>query len=176
MDITFLEATVQKFYTCGIAKSTDRTYTSAKKRFLKFCLTYNITLFSASETTLCLFVSYLAKEGLHYQSIRAYLSALRHLYISQGQPDPFTQNKFPRLQYVLKGVHRCEGPAETRVRLPITPTILAYLREAWSQQGDSSGQHAVLVFFFCLPKGRGIHRLNGTRHFIYTETRRHYSG
>ena len=149
MDITSLEATVQKFYTCGIAKSTDRTYTSAKKRFLKFCLTYNITPFPASETTLCLFVSYLAEEGLRYQSIRAYLSALRHLYISQGQPDPFTENRFPRLQYVLKGVHRCEGPAEPRGRLPITPTILPYLREAWSQQGDSF-EHCMLWAACCL--------------------------
>ena len=109
MDLPSLEAAVQSYYGCGIASSTNRTYNSAKKRFITFCINYNLSPFPVSQTILCLFVSFLAKEGLQYQSIRAYLSAIRHLYISQGHPDPFAESNFPQLEYVLKGVRRSQG-------------------------------------------------------------------
>ena len=39
------------------------------------------------------------------------------MYISLGHSDSFTGNQFPQLQYVLKGIHRQEGPSLSRVRL-----------------------------------------------------------
>ena len=134
MDLPSLEGAVQAYYGCGIAESTTRTYNSAKRRYIEFCIQFGLTPFPASEAVLCLFVSFLAKQGLQYQSIRAYISATRHLYISQGQSDPFAGNNFPRLQYVLKGIWRSHPQARSNRRLPITPAILAGLRSVWSQE------------------------------------------
>ena len=147
MDLPSLEAAVQSYYGCGIASSTNRTYNSAKKRFITFCMNYNLSPFPVSQMILCLFVSFLAKEGLQYQSIRAYLSAIRHLYISQGHPDPFAESNFPQLEYVLKGVRRSQGPAKSRERLPITPTILSYLHDVWSKEGQA--YEACLLWAAC---------------------------
>ena len=78
----------------------------------------------------------MATQGLKHQSIRTYLSALRHFYISWGYPDPFTHNLLPRLNYVLKGIHRAERPTRfSDRRLPILPSTLEALLDAWSTDG-----------------------------------------
>ena len=133
MDLARLETTVQGFYSQGLARSTNRTYESAKRRFLNFCSLTSLPPVPASEAVLCLYASHLAKEGLRHQSIRTYLSALRHLYISLGHPDPFAHNQFPRLSYVLKGIHRSEGASRPQDRrLPILPSTLEALWGVWS--------------------------------------------
>ena len=86
-----------------------------------------------NEVTLCRFVASLHADSLSYQTIRCYLSALRHLQIMQGLPDP-SITSFPRLEYVLKGLRR-EGPLRSRgQRLPITPEILRKIYGRWSQE------------------------------------------
>ena len=99
-----------------------KTYSSAQKRYLSFCSVYGITPLPLSEMSTCLFASFLAHQGLKSQSISAYLSALRHLQISAGFSPP-QRAVWPRLQYVLRGIARCQpGPSDRR--LPITATIM----------------------------------------------------
>ena len=76
-----------------------------------------------TEQVLCMFVAHLGAESLAYQTLKCYLSAIRHLSIMAGQGDPFGPGKFPVLQYVLKPV---------KPRLPITPEILRQLNNQWA--------------------------------------------
>ena len=67
-----------------------------------------------------------------------YLSAVRHLQIAEGLPDPFRGAMgMPRLQYVLRGVkkHESESGSGTRERLPVTPCILLQIRSVWEPTG-----------------------------------------
>lgn len=102
-----------------------KTYMSAQKRYLSFCSAYNIPPLPLSELTTCLFASFLAHQGLKSQSISAYLSALRYLQVSNGLDAPCRAN-WPRLQYVLKGIARCQ-PTSSRQRLPITANIMSQI-------------------------------------------------
>lgn len=71
-------------------------------------------------------------ESVNWGTIRSYLSALRFYQISAGLPDPSLTN-FPRLPYVLKGVHK-KKPDHTRPRrLPITPDLLRKMYAVWSR-------------------------------------------
>ena len=74
----------------------------------------------------------MGREGLKHKTIKSYLSAVRHLHIAEGVPDPFQLPRH-RLEYILKGVKRCEaekGP-EGRDRLPISPDILRKIKTSW---------------------------------------------
>ena len=98
---------------------------------MTFCHETGLPPLPLSEHTLCLFVAHLAQQNLQHSSIRTYLSSLRHLQISAGLPNPFTQDAFPRLTYVLRGLKRT-SPSQPDKRLPITPEILEILRRHWS--------------------------------------------
>ena len=127
----------------------NRTYTSAKRRFLSFCSAHNIPPVPIAESTLCLYAGYLARQDLRHQIIRTYLSAVRHYYITQGFPNVFADNQFPRLQY--EGVHRAEGPSDSSdKRLPITPTILGTLLEVWSVNDKDRFESSMLWAACCL--------------------------
>ena len=86
----------------------------------------------ASEAVLCRFVAFLGREGLKHRTIKSYLSAVRHLHIAEGVPDPFQLSRH-RLEYVLRGVKRCksEKGSEGRERLPISPDILRRIKTSW---------------------------------------------
>ena len=74
---------------------------------------------------------YLAKFGLAYSSIKTYLSAMRHFYISHGLAAPDLV-AMPKLSLVERGIRRAKSTEQGRIRLPITPTILRQLRVLWS--------------------------------------------
>ena len=101
------------------------SYMSAQKRYLTFCSIYNIPPLPLSESSTCLFAAFLAHQGLKSQTISCYLSALRHLQVSNGLDAP-KRADWPRLQYVLKGIARCQ-PNTTKRRLPITAKIMAQI-------------------------------------------------
>lgn len=65
-------------------------------------------------------------QAVEYTTVRAYLSAVRHLHISQGLANPMENAH--QLELVLKGVKRGKPKGRDR-RLPITPLILL---EIWS--------------------------------------------
>ena len=83
-----------------------------------------------------------------YQSIRSYLSAVRHMQIEHGGPDPALAT-FPRLEYALKGVRRNGAPKQTRNRLPITPELLLKIHTLWSKEPPHHDR-TMLWAAFCL--------------------------
>ena len=54
--ITKLEQRVQHYFAKGLADSTLRTYTSAHKRYLRFCVAGSMIAIPATEQVLCCFV------------------------------------------------------------------------------------------------------------------------
>ena len=85
-----------------------------------------------NEHTLCQFAATLSLS-VGWQTIRSYISALRYYQISYGLPDPSLQS-FPRLSYVLRGIHRSKPDHLRRRRLPITPSILRALHGVWAKE------------------------------------------
>ena len=99
-----------------------------------FCREGGLRAIPALEPVLCRFVAHVAGEGLKHKTIKAYLSAVRYLQIAEIGSDPF-QSSLLKLQYILRGIKRCEAEKGTKgkERLPITPGILMKLKHSWSQ-------------------------------------------
>ena len=137
MDVHRVEEAIRIYFAKGLADSTQRTYRSGKERYLKFCNQLGSKPLPLNERTLCAFVSHLALEGLKHKSIKVYLSAIRHLQIAEGLPDPY-QGTLPRLEYVLKGIKRtqAEEGKGSRERLPITMEIMRKLKQVWDKRAQ----------------------------------------
>ena len=131
LDVCQLEESVSFYLGRALAPSTLRSYGSGQRRYLDFCTVTRLQPLPFSEHSLCLFVAQLAKDGLTHQTIKSYLSALRHFHILAGHGDPFAGDPFPLLHYVLRGIKRSPSHAARQSRLPITPAILRVLKEQW---------------------------------------------
>ena len=95
-----------------------------------------------------MFVSYLADSQLAHATIKSYLSAVRHLQISHGFPDPHIGD-MPRLEQVMRGIksqHARQGRA-SRPRLPITPPILREMKGVWER--DPSNFDHIMIWAAC---------------------------
>ena len=125
-----MEENVSFFLGQALAPATLRSYRSGQSRYRRFCQEAGLQPLPLTEQVLCMFVAHLGAESLAYQTLKCYLSAIRHLSIMAGQGDPFGPGKFPVLQYVLRGVRRNPKPAKPR--LPITPEILRHLKNQWA--------------------------------------------
>lgn len=154
-----MDGLARQFFAKGLADSTQRTYKSAQNRYLSFCRDGKVKAIPALEPVLCRFVSHLASDGLKHKSIKAYLSAVRYLQIAEKGNDPF-QPSLLRLQYVLRGIKRCEAEkgSKAKERLPITPGILKKLKESWSQSASDPDTQMLwaactLAFFAFLRTG-----------------------
>ena len=103
----------------------------------------------ASERTLCCFAAYLAFQGLKHQSIKNYLSAVRHLQIENECFDPFSQQTLARLELVMRGIKRYQASQniKPRPRLPITPEILRKVKHIWDKK--ASDYNYVMLWAAC---------------------------
>ena len=138
MDISALERLAQEFFARGLAARAVATYGSAQWRYLTFCEAAGLIPLPLSEGVLCLFVVFLARQGLAHQSIIAYLSGVRNLAIANGDT-PVDRDQMPCLQLVLQGVARSPShQGGTRPRLPITGAIMHQLLGVWSGDGFES--------------------------------------
>ena len=90
-----------------------------------------------SKQVLCCFVAKLGTESLSYQTIKCYLSAVRHYSIMAGHGNPFNPGAFPVLQYILREVRRAPRPP-ARPHLPITPKILRLIKSQWTPHGGET--------------------------------------
>ena len=124
------------------------TYSSAQRRYLSFCQSYQIPPLPLSESSVCLFAAFLAHQGLKSQSISVYLSSLRHLQVSSGFSPP-RRCDWPRLQYVLKGIARCQPQAPLR-RLPVTAAIMVKLQNTIPQVVQSPHEASLMWAACCL--------------------------
>ena len=154
LDISSLGQSVRNYYLQGLAPSTQRTYQSAKSRYIGFCNSGSLPPLPVSENLLCHYASYLADSGLAHTSIKAYLSAVRHLQISHGLHDPRIGD-MPRLSQVMRGIksHQAKVGRQPKPRLPITPSILHKIRKVWDRDPQDY-DHIMLwaactVCFFC---------------------------
>lgn len=127
-----------------------RAYGTGQRRYLRFCQDASFQPLPISEHTLCMFAAHLAREGLTHQTIKMYLSAVRHYHIMAGQGDPFMGSAFPLLQYVLRGIKRSPAHPPRQLRLPITPAILRSLKAVWSPRAELDPDYIMLWAACCL--------------------------
>ena len=127
-----MEEAVSSYLTGALAPATLRVYSAGRRRYMGFCEAADLPPLPLVERNLCLFVTFLARDGLSHQTIKSYLSAIRHYHILASQGDPFTGDPFPQLQYVLRGIKRLPSAGPRSPRMPITPAILRTLRDQWA--------------------------------------------
>ena len=127
MDISRLERLAQEFIARGLTARTVTTYGSVQRRHLTFCEAAGLTPLPLFKGVLCLFLVFLAHQGLAHQSITAYLSDVRNLAIANGNTQ-VDKGQMPCLQLFLRGVaHSPSFRGGTRSRLPITSAIMHQL-------------------------------------------------
>ena len=69
------------------------------------------------------------------QTIKVYLSAIRHMHVTAGMCSQFSQQLTPRLQLTLKGIQRSQATSHSsRLRLPITLQLLQKIHAQLSKQ------------------------------------------
>jgi len=133
-----LSSVAHHFLTAGLATSTMAIYSAGKQRYLQFCGRTKVPAIPATETTLVLFVSYLATINISHYSIKVYLSAVRHMHITRGLHNEFNQLLTPRLHLTLRGIKRKQASTHpSRTRLPITIDILHKVRSYLSAKSPS---------------------------------------
>lgn len=146
MDISQLEADVQRYFEQGLASSTHKTYASGIKKFKEFCVKVNLTpTLPVPQQTLCLFIAYLASTGLAYSTITTYLSALRHFQVSMDIPD-IQQSNLPKFLLVKRGIRKEKARSHIqKPRLPITPQILLQIKALWSSKVTDNNRVMLLA-------------------------------
>ena len=141
LDIPHLDNAVQFFCTQDIATSTRRTYAAALRKFSNFCTSFKIAPpLAVSEKLLCYFASYLAEKHLSPQTIKTYLSGVRHMLIVLGLPEPPSSQRLKLVQSGIERIHAQRPSSATKIRLPITPSILSKIQShllATSMDHDS---------------------------------------
>ena len=116
LDSDRLDRLANLYFVKGLAQSTERSYGSAKKRYLAFCDLVGETPVPATVATLQV-------HGL-LGSRQTEASVDKGLFLSSEAPahrKGRSRPSLPRLEYTLRGVKRCEAEAGVgkRERLPI---------------------------------------------------------
>ena len=124
-------------------------YSTGLRHYLHFCQQASIPPSPLLEHALCMLTAQMAREGLTHQTIKSYLSAVRHYSVMAGLGDPFMANAFPLLQYVLQGIKRSPALAARHPRLPITPAILRLLKSDWNQRAADNSDYIMLWAACC---------------------------
>ena len=101
-----------------------------------------------TEVKLLNFVAYLSNQELKHQTVKCYLSAVRHLQTGCGGGDPRAEST-PLLALALRGTKREQAGVEKCTRLPITPLILEKLRRVWNRD-PSNPDHLMLWAACCV--------------------------
>ena len=144
---------MEHYFQSALAPNSQRTYTSAQQRYIRFCTAVGLAPLPATEHQLCRYASFLASENLVHSTIKGYLSAIRHLQIATGLPDPGIPS-MPKLEGVLGGIKATQARTltSTHTRLPITAPIIKRVGEVWEALGPSKDHimlwAAVTLAFF----------------------------
>ena len=78
----------------------------------------------------------MANNNCAFQTIKIYLSAIRHFQIS-NRVSPVPTSSINRLQLVLRGARRhLVSSVSEKPRLPITPAILRRIRASWASRAE----------------------------------------
>lgn len=152
-----LEVTARLLVGAGLRNSTQKSYGSAQKKFLKFCSDFGLSPLPATDDTLLQYVSFLFSSGFKGTSIKVYLSAVRSLHVMHSLTLPPYS---PRMLLALKGATRLTGPPDRKS--PITYSILSEIIPLLCGRHDELMlQSAMSLSFFgcfragelCLPEG-----------------------
>lgn len=144
---------MDSYFRAALAPSSQKTYASAQNRYIHFCTSFNLNPLPLIEHQLCQYVSYLAEQNIAHSSIKGYLSALRHMQIASGRPDPGIAS-MPKLEGVVKGIKSMQARTNRKAntRLPVTADILRQIGAVWEQSGPSIDHRmlwaAVTLAFF----------------------------
>ena len=87
MAVTRLESIGEGLIRDSLTVSSHRAYQAAQKAFLQFCSALQLPALPTSEQVLLLFIADLSQRVCH-GTVRSYLSAIRHMHLSAGLPDP----------------------------------------------------------------------------------------
>ena len=157
LDIS-LEGDVQRYVEPGLASVTRKSYQAGISRFYQFCTMYSVSdPLPVSQSLLCSFVSYLANAGLAYTTIKTYLSTIRHLQISRDLPEP-RATPIPKLALVEQGIQNARvANGANKPQLPITPTILQKIKDAWTDQ--ASDFDTIIFWSVCCTAFFGFFRM-----------------
>ena len=115
-----LDSEVASFRQATFAESTQRTYLSQIRTFIRFCIYFGYTPVPASAETIVRYSVFLARTYVA-SSVKQYLNVVRIIHLDRGLKNPL-EGSF-HLKCVLKGITRMRGRAPER-KLPITPVIL----------------------------------------------------
>lgn len=106
------------------SQSTQQSYKTHLRQYLRFCIHFDQSPVPASQTTLLAYIAYLART-LKPSSINNYLNIIRLLHLDAGLTNPL-ENNF-QVQNLKKGISRHLG-SPPRQKLPITVEIMLGIR------------------------------------------------
>ena len=105
----------------GLSTVNPENIQECTRSVLKICAESATSPIPIAEGQLCSYVSFLVNQGLKHRTIKSFLSAIRHLQISEGLGDPFHGITMPKLEYVLKGVKNHQAEKGNGCLLPPPP-------------------------------------------------------
>ena len=148
MDLVALGATIRRLLQAGLAPSTQRAYAAGKKKYLQFCQQSATLPVPVTEGGLVSFVAWGVQQGLKHQTLKSYISAVRHLQVSCSMGDPKV-GTMPQLELALRGARKEQAGQLKRTRLPISPEILLRIRRVLDREA-SKWDHIMLWAACCL--------------------------
>ena len=144
MCVTDLKQQAAELVRNGIRGTTKSTYSTAQKRFLKFCDDYELSPIPCSHQTILLYVTYLHNAGLTANSVSVYISAVRSLHVLAGLPEP--ELRTPQVKLALKAMVAKNPPL--RKKLPITYDMLKNMLSLLAKFPDRLMWSALLTLAF----------------------------
>ena len=121
---------MKKYTKYALAKLTQRVYKIGRKKYIKFCKTHQRSPLPLKQSTLRLFVTFLARS-VAFKTIKLYLCTLKHYSVSHGYKNPVPS--MHRLYILLEGIKRKLGAVGKRKpRFPIT--IHNLKQASWSKR------------------------------------------
>ncbi|KAI8486059.1 hypothetical protein Bbelb_361590 [Branchiostoma belcheri] len=115
-----LDTDIQRFRSGVYAESTESTYRSQRRAYLRFCIYHKYVPVPATSKNICRYAVFLART-LKFSSIVGYLNIIRIFHQEAGYENPFQDNWL--LQTTLRGIRRHHGDSSQQ-KLLITPSIL----------------------------------------------------
>ena len=128
----------------GIRATTQNTYNSAQKSYLKFCNLYHLIPLPATEQMILWYIAFMNLKKLSPSTIHVYLSALRslHVMLEFTLPDVST----PRIKLALKSITEASPPPVQKH--PITYSLLCNMFKITPSGIDGQMYRAALALGF----------------------------
>lgn len=126
-------AAANRYQRLALSAATQASYASSLRTFWTFCTLNNVAFQSSwlpvmSENLLICYVTHCAHVlGFTYGTIKSHLSAIRHLFIRNGAPNPllhFNGQPLLTLELTVRGIRKSTRTGASTKRLPITMDIL----------------------------------------------------